>query len=155
MKNKNNTLLLGATFIGVLWIGMMLLFYFESQKNSYLLQNDLGQNKNNENNRINQQAENNTLQSPSVQDVYLRAFSNGTYDKQEIVVKKGFPVRLHFTADRDAGCGKALVIYGLNVRTISKNGEEQTVVFKPEKEGVYQYSCAMGMWKPGKFVVTT
>jgi hypothetical protein len=59
MKNKNNkniTLLLGVAFIGVLWIGMMSLFYFENRKNiSY----DLEQNKNNE---IKQPAEKNTLQ---------------------------------------------------------------------------------------------
>ncbi|MEM4261498.1 MAG: cupredoxin domain-containing protein [Candidatus Diapherotrites archaeon] len=86
-------------------------------------------------------------------DVYLRALNNGSYDKQEIVVKKGIPVRLHFSADRDAGCGRVLVIYGINVRAISKSGETQVVTFIPDKEGVFEYSCAMRMWNPGKLVV--
>ncbi|MEW6721756.1 MAG: cupredoxin domain-containing protein [Candidatus Micrarchaeota archaeon] len=87
-----------------------------------------------------------------VQEVYLKATGDG-YDKSEIVVKKGQPVRLHFTAI-DAGCGAQLVIYGTDVRAISKNGQETVVEFTPDKEGTFEFNCGMKMFPPGRFVVT-
>lgn len=89
--------------------------------------------------------------SGQAQEVYLKATGAG-YDKSEITVKKGVPVRLHFTA-QNAGCGSQLVIYGLNVKALSR-GQETVVEFTPTQEGTYQYSCGMRMFPPGKFVVT-
>lgn len=88
------------------------------------------------------------------QDIYLRALDTGVYDNMAITVKKGTPVRLHFTADPDAGCGRELVIYGLNVQAVSQNGEEDVVDFTPQDAGTYEYSCGMHMWGPGKLVVS-
>ena len=70
----------------------------------------------------------------SVQDVYVRALGGANlykYDKDEIVVQRGVPVRLHFAADKDAGCGKSFVVYGLNIRLTSRNGEEAVAEFTP------------------------
>ncbi|MFN7991828.1 MAG: cupredoxin domain-containing protein [Candidatus Micrarchaeia archaeon] len=89
------------------------------------------------------------------QEVYIKALSDGTYDKEEVTVKKGSPVRLHFTADRNAGCGRQLVIYGMNIRASSLNGEESVVEFIPQAAGTYDYSCGMRMWGPGKLVVSS
>ncbi|MFH0885375.1 MAG: cupredoxin domain-containing protein [Candidatus Micrarchaeota archaeon] len=89
----------------------------------------------------------------AAQDIYIKALSNGAYDKQEITVKVGVPVRLHFTADPNAGCGRQLVIYGLNVKALSRNGEENVVEFTPSQEGTYEYNCGRRMWQPGKLVV--
>lgn len=91
--------------------------------------------------------------SSEKQDIYIKALANGDYDNKEIVVKKGIPVNVHFTADPAAGCGRQLVIYGLNVNLISKNGEEQVAEFTPEKEGTYKFSCGMRMQGPGRLVV--
>lgn len=88
----------------------------------------------------------------SVQEVYLTALSNGNYDKDQITVKKGIPVRLHFNTQGNVGCGRQLVIRGLGVQTIS-NGAEQVVEFTPQNEGTYQYTCGMGMWGPGRLNV--
>jgi hypothetical protein len=87
-----------------------------------------------------------------VQDVYLKATAGG-YDKSEITVKKGIPVRFHFTA-QNAGCGSLLVIYGMNVKVSSQNGREGVVEFTPQQEGTFQYNCGMRMFDPGRFVVT-
>jgi heme/copper-type cytochrome/quinol oxidase subunit 2 len=87
-----------------------------------------------------------------VQDVYLKATAGG-YDKSEITVKNGIPVRFHFTA-QNAGCGSQLIIYGMNVKVISQNGQENVVEFTPNKEGTFEYNCGMKMFPPGKFVVT-
>jgi plastocyanin domain-containing protein len=88
-----------------------------------------------------------------VQDIYIKALSDGTYDKSELTVKKGVPVRLHFTADPNAGCGRQLVIYGMNVSAISRSGEEDVVDFTPQQAGTFEYSCGMRMWGPGKLIV--
>ena len=88
-----------------------------------------------------------------VQDIYLRALNTGLYDKNQIVVKKGIPVRMHFTADPDAACGRQLVIRDFGVNLLSKNGEEKIAEFIPNKEGTYEYSCAMRMFR-GQLVVT-
>ncbi|VVC03173.1 Cupredoxin-like domain protein [Candidatus Burarchaeum australiense] len=91
-----------------------------------------------------------------VQDVYVRALGGanfGTYDKSELVVKKGVPVRLHFSADADAGCGKTLVVSGLNVRLSSPSGSEVVAEFTPQEAGTYEYSCSMHMFGPGRLVV--
>ena len=91
----------------------------------------------------------------NAQDIYIRALATGVYDNMEITVKKGSPVRLHFTADPQAGCGRQLVIYGLNVQAVSQSGEEDAVVFTPQDAGTYEYSCGMRMWGPGKLIVTS
>lgn len=91
----------------------------------------------------------------NAQDVYIRALSDGKYDNGEIDVRKGSLVRLHFSADPNAGCGRQMVIYGLNIRAASQNGEEDVVEFIPQQEGTYEISCGMRMWGPGKLVVTS
>jgi hypothetical protein len=88
------------------------------------------------------------------QDIYIRALADRTYDKQEIDVKKGVPIRLHFTADPNAGCGRQMVVYGLDVKVLSKNGEEDVVEFTPQDAGAYEYNCGMRMWRPGRLVVS-
>src|SRR3989338_6280783 len=62
-----------------------------------------------------------------IQDIYIRALASFEYDVTEITVKKGIPVRLHFTADPKVGCGMQIVIYGLDVSTISRQGKESVV----------------------------
>jgi heme/copper-type cytochrome/quinol oxidase subunit 2 len=97
-----------------------------------------------------------TTTQAEVQDVYVRALGGahfGTYDKSEITVKKGVPVRLHFSADADAGCGKSLVVYGLNVRLNSPSGSAVVAEFTPQEAGTYEYSCSMRMFGPGKLIV--
>ncbi len=97
-----------------------------------------------------------TQNAQGLQEVYLKATSAG-YDKNEIVVKKGIPVRLHFSA-KNAGCGSYMVIYGLknglrDVNAISRNGEDYIVDFTPQNEGTYEYNCGMRMFRGGRFVV--
>ncbi len=93
---------------------------------------------------------------PAAQDVYVKALGGanfGTYDNNQITVKKGVPVKLHFTAEPSAGCGQTLVVYGLNVRVTSRNGQEAVAEFTPKDAGTYEYSCSMHMFGPGKLTV--
>ncbi len=94
--------------------------------------------------------------SGEVQNVYVKALGGanfGKYDVNELRVKAGSPVRLHFTAEQDAGCGKLLVVYGLGVQVTSQNGQEAVAEFTPDKAGTYEYSCGMRMFGPGKLIV--
>ncbi|VVB66337.1 Cupredoxin-like domain protein [Candidatus Gugararchaeum adminiculabundum] len=91
----------------------------------------------------------------NAQDVYIKALANGQYDNMQVTVKKGTPIKLHFSADPNAGCGRYFKIYGLGVDASSQNGVEQVVEFTPTTEGTYDYSCVMTMWGPGKFIVTS
>ncbi len=81
-----------------------------------------------------------------VQEVSLRALRTGFYDKQEVVVKKGIPVKLSFSADTDAGCGKILIMRQFGVQLLSRNGETQVATFTPQQEGMFEYSCSMRMF---------
>jgi plastocyanin domain-containing protein len=94
-----------------------------------------------------------TPNTGGVQEVYLKALSNGNYDNMQITVRKGIPVRMYFSAEPNTGCGRQLVIRGLGVQAVS-NGQQQMVEFTPQNEGTYQYTCGMGMWGPGRLVVT-
>ncbi len=98
---------------------------------------------------------NSSVQGGPAQDIYIKALRDGSYDTKEVTVKKGLPVRLHFTADPGAGCGRQIVIYGMNIKASSLNGEEDVVEFTPQQAGTFEYSCGMRMWRPGKLVVTS
>ncbi len=90
----------------------------------------------------------------NLQEIYIRAKNDGTYDVEQLSVTSKEPVRLHFRADSNAGCGRQIVIYGLGIKAVSVNGEESIVDFVPQEPGTYEYNCGMRMWKGGKLVVT-
>gem|GEM_PF-2325365 len=97
----------------------------------------------------NQPAQNNG----SLQDVYIKALATGLYDKQSVTVKKGTPVRLHFSAEPGVGCGRVLIMRKFGVQLISQNGEEQTATFTPNETGTFEYSCSMRMIRGSMTVV--
>ena len=94
-----------------------------------------------------------TSSNGEIQEVYIKALPDGSYDTDEVKVKVGIPVRIHFTAQGNIGCGSGFVLYGLNQQTSSKNGQEGIIEFTPTTPGTYTYSCGMNMWGPGKFLV--
>lgn len=81
------------------------------------------------------------------QVVSLNALSTGLYDHRVIEVKAGVPVRLTFTADQYAGCGRQLIIPDFGVQTIAQPGQSQTVEFTPTTPGQYPYRCGMNMFR--------
>lgn len=80
-----------------------------------------------------------------VQEVSLNAGSYG-YDKTEIRVKKGIPVKFSFSADSGAGCGRMLLIRDFGVR-LTSNGDVQVAQFTPTVSGRFPYSCPMNMFR--------
>ncbi len=87
-----------------------------------------------------------------VQDVYIKALSTGFYDKQEVTVKKGIPVRLHFSTDGRAGCGSVLFMEKFGVRLAPLSGQESVATFTPTESGTFAYHCSMNMFR-GRMVV--
>ncbi|MDP3741698.1 MAG: cupredoxin domain-containing protein [Candidatus Micrarchaeota archaeon] len=81
-----------------------------------------------------------------VQELRLYASSSG-YSVSAFTVKKGVPVRILFSADQYAGCGKQLLIPAFGVNKIIQGSEESTIEFTPDKEGTFPYRCSMNMFK--------
>ncbi|MCX8166299.1 MAG: cupredoxin domain-containing protein [Candidatus Micrarchaeota archaeon] len=87
-----------------------------------------------------------------VQNVYIRALATGKYDKPEVRVKANIPVVIHFSADKDSGCGKAFQLEDFNVKLFSYNGETTRAKILPKEKGIYYYHCGMWMFV-GKLIV--
>ncbi len=84
--------------------------------------------------------------STGVQDVYIKALALGRYDNSYVRVNANQPVRLHFSADPRAGCGRSFIMRDFGVRLVSQNGAEQVAEFTPGP-GKYEFSCSMRMFR--------
>lgn len=82
--------------------------------------------------------------SADTQVVRVRASSSG-YDNPRPVVKAGVPVRFEFTADRSAGCCAQVIVDGVGVNLVSRNGETVSATFTPPAPGEYRFHCGMNM----------
>lgn len=78
----------------------------------------------------------------------------GGYDPDVIVVKRGKPVRLHFTRRESALCSEMVVFDKLGQSVKLPEGESVTVEFTPQQTGEIPFQCQMGMLR-GKVVVTS
>src|SRR3989344_1797418 len=90
--------------------------------------------------------------SGAVQVVSLHAYASG-YENQQLTVKAGSPVRLDFSADAGAGCGRQLIMRDFGVNLVSRNGETVSATFTPTSPGQYKFSCSMNMFR-GVLVAT-
>ena len=80
------------------------------------------------------------------QYVAIRALSTGFYDKREVTVKAGVPVRLEFSAEPGAGCGRQFLIPDFGVQLVSRAGEKVFATFVPTA-GRHAYQCGMAMFR--------
>lgn len=78
------------------------------------------------------------------QVVKVRASSRG-YDNPNPQVKAGVPVRFEFTADNSAGCCAQVIIDGVGVNLVSRNGQTVSATFTPPTPGQYKFHCGMNM----------
>ncbi|MFH1247436.1 MAG: cupredoxin domain-containing protein [Candidatus Micrarchaeota archaeon] len=81
-----------------------------------------------------------------VQVVNLRANPAG-YNLRSFTVKKGVPVKIIFSADNNAGCGRQLIMPDFNVNLIANGAEQVTAEFTPNQVGSFPYRCSMNMYK--------
>lgn len=76
----------------------------------------------------------------------------GGYTPDVIVVKHGKPVRLMFRREETVSCSDTVVFGDFNKSAKLPTGETVPVELLPEKPGVYEFGCAMGMFR-GKLIV--
>ena len=86
-----------------------------------------------------------------VQEVNITV--KGGYTPDTIVVKKGKPVRLHFTRQESALCSETVVFDKLGQSAKLPEGQSVTVEFTPAEAGEIPFQCQMGMLR-GKVVVS-
>ena len=79
-------------------------------------------------------------------DVTYAGFSPNSF-----VLKRGVPVKWIINGKELTGCNSAITVPAYNLNFNIKQGE-QTIEFTPDKTGVIQWSCWMGMLQ-GNFVV--
>ena len=87
-----------------------------------------------------------------VQKVSVKALGTGVYDHPRLVVKKGIPVELTFSAEPSAGCGHQFVMRDFGVNIVVSGSESKTVQFTPDKTGTFEYACGMRMFR-GQLIV--
>lgn len=97
-----------------------------------------------------------SLSLPSIvdgkQDVFLKATEYGTYSPNYLKVKKGIPVRIHFSADTGAACGHEIIFPEYKVRKLAPPTGEILIEFTPDKVGIFPFHCSMKMFN-GKIEV--
>ncbi|WP_299432605.1 cupredoxin domain-containing protein [uncultured Meiothermus sp.] len=77
----------------------------------------------------------------------------GGYDPDTVVVKRGKPVRLHFTRLESALCSEVVVFDKLGQSARLPEGQSVALEFTPAEAGEIPFQCQMGMLR-GKVVVT-
>lgn len=79
-----------------------------------------------------------------VVSVHANAYA---YDQPSVTVKSGQPVRFDFSADPASGCGRQIIVDGVGVNLVSRNGETVSATFTPPSPGQYKYHCGMNMFR--------
>lgn len=77
----------------------------------------------------------------------------GAYDPNEITVKAGIPLRIHFNRQEDADCSRFVTFDSIGVRKDLKSFSMTDVEFTPKEKGEIPFTCDMGMYQ-GKIIVT-
>jgi Cu(I)/Ag(I) efflux system membrane fusion protein len=83
-------------------------------------------------------------------DVEIRV--DGGYFPEEVHVRAGFPVRLHFTRVDSSECTREVVFKSLGIRRELPTGKTTTIEFTPREAGEIRYECGMAMLE-GRIVV--
>lgn len=81
-----------------------------------------------------------------VQEIRLHASPDG-YSLSSFTVKQGIPVRILFSADQYAGCGRQLLMPEFGVNQIVDANQEVPIEFTPNQQGTFAYRCSMNMFK--------
>ncbi|MEK6902568.1 MAG: cupredoxin domain-containing protein [archaeon] len=81
------------------------------------------------------------------QDLFLKSTEYGVYDPTHMIVKVGVPVRIHYSADEYAGCGREVIFDEFKVRKLAPSQGEALIEFTPTKVGKFSYRCPMNMFR--------
>lgn len=94
------------------------------------------------------------MRAPEASSGYQEAMVlvKGGYTPDVIVVSHGKPVRLNFRREESSACSEMVVFGDFGKSAKLPTGETVAVELLPEKPGVYEFTCQMGMLR-GKLVV--
>lgn len=81
-----------------------------------------------------------------MQDLSLKATQYGVYEPARLYVKKGIPVRIHYTADPFAGCGREVFFPAFKKSALPLGESEVLIEFTPTQAGVFPFHCSMKMF---------
>lgn len=76
----------------------------------------------------------------------------GGYTPDTVIVKKGVPVRLNFLRVETSSCSNTVMFPDFNTSAQLPEGVTVPVEFMPDKSGVFEFTCQMGMLR-GKLIV--
>ena len=82
----------------------------------------------------------------------VRITVKGGYSPDVVVVKKGVPVELDFYRDEASSCTEQVVFGDFHISRRLPAFETTPIVFTPDKEGEFTFTCGMSMVR-GKPIV--
>ncbi len=86
----------------------------------------------------------------SMQEIDINV--NGGYAPNVVVVRQGIPVRLNFIRSEDAPCSEWVIFSPSQIRRRLPAFKSTPVVFTPDEEGEFMFTCQFGMYR-GKLIV--
>ncbi|QQR93089.1 MAG: cupredoxin domain-containing protein [Candidatus Iainarchaeum archaeon] len=81
------------------------------------------------------------------QEIALKATRYGTYQPNYLFVKKGIPVRIRYSADAEAGCGREVIFPEFRVRKYAPTNGDALIEFTPTRAGRFPFHCSMQMFR--------
>ena len=75
-----------------------------------------------------------------------------SYYPSTFTVKVGIPVEWRIDGKQAAGCAQVLTSPKLGITEFLSRNEIKVITFTPQKEGIYPFSCSMGMTTPGAHI---
>lgn len=90
------------------------------------------------------------LRSSGYQEATIKV--KGGYSPARIEVKSGIPIRFKFIREETAVCSEIVVFPDFQKSTSLPVGKNVAVELPPMKEGAYDFTCQMGMYK-GQIIV--
>ena len=82
----------------------------------------------------------------------IKIIVKGGYSPDVVVVKKGIPVELDFYRDEVSSCTDQVIFGDLGISRMLPAFRETPVIFTPDREGEFDFTCGMNMVH-GKLIV--
>ena len=76
----------------------------------------------------------------------------GGYKPENIIIKKGKVTKINFLRTDPTSCLEEVVLTDFHVKKYLPLNKNVTIELKPQKEGVFPFSCSMNMYH-GKIIV--
>lgn len=90
-------------------------------------------------------------EEPAAQSVHVLV--RGGFHPETIAARAGRPLRITFRREEAASWSERVIIPGLGRSVMLSQGEEVTVELMPERPGVYELTCQLGMSR-GRLIVS-